>query len=90
MELWVNDIHFDDWQKYRQQLLDVTREDINYVVEKYVLKSMESDKTSKVIFGSAGDSMEAFIERGWKVERFVDELSMKSSNYEDQNDQENQ
>ena len=38
--------------KLRLRALDLTREDLSAVAEKYLMKAIEEGKTSRVVFGS--------------------------------------
>ena len=81
---WLSKIDYEDWQTYRKQLLAVTRDDIIEVSEKYMLDALKKDQTSKVVFGTMKGDLESLMERGWKVERFVENLSMNADNYSEE------
>ena len=87
MSKWYSKIDFEDWQNYRKQLLDVSRDDLKDVIEKHLINSLKKDQTSKVIFGTIKkDELEGQVERGWNVERFVEQLSLNQENYSDESD----
>jgi len=44
--------HDEDRMKLRLRALDVTREDVVAVAEKYLMKAIENGHTSRVVFGS--------------------------------------
>lgn len=88
MRLFLYGIPDEVAQTRREQILGVTKEDLLEVAEKYILESLKNDKTSKVIFGAKNDDLDVFVSRDWKVERFVDGLSLKPQNYDHTNKEE--
>lgn len=49
---------------------------------------MSKGETSQIIFGSKDNKLEDLISRGWKIERFAQELSLSSEIYQQNNDNE--
>lgn len=64
-------------EKFRKDCLEVSGDEVKRVCEKYFLESLANDRSSRVVFGSPNNNMEGFVARGWKVENFVDDLSLK-------------
>ena len=62
-------------------MLDATADDMIDVAQRYILDAMEKDKTSKVIFGAKNENLDIFVSRDWKIERFIEGLSLKPQNY---------
>ncbi len=72
--------------KLRLRALDLTREDLSAVAEKYLMKAIEEGKTSRVVFGSQQAPLAELESKGWSVFNPIDFLSYK---YFDQWNQEN-
>lgn len=69
--------------EFRRQCIETTADDIVEVCRKYLKEPMEKDMSSKVIFGSKDNNLEGMVSRGWKVDKFANELSYDESNYEE-------
>lgn len=63
--------------KLRLRALDVTREDVVAVAEKYIMKAIENGHTSRVVFGSQQAPFSELEAKGWKVHNPIDFLSYK-------------
>ncbi len=61
--------------KLRLRALDVTREDLVAVTEKYIVKAIEDGITSRVVFGSQNANFSELEGKGWKVQNPIDFLS---------------
>jgi len=57
----------DQRLKLRLRALDVTREDLVSVAEKYLAKAMEEGHTSRVVFGSQNSDFGELEGKGWVV-----------------------
>ena len=68
-------------QTRRERLLEVSKDDIIDVANRYLLSAMEKDETHKVILGQNTDKLEMFVKNGWKIERFVAGLSLNQHKY---------
>jgi Zn-dependent M16 (insulinase) family peptidase len=79
---WVYGITDDMRDEYRKRLLDVSKQDLVDVAEKYLYTSVKKGETSQVIFGSQNNDLETLMQRGWKIERPVEELSVQEGSYE--------
>lgn len=55
--------------------LDLTREDLVAVAEKYLIKAIEGGKTSRVVFGSQNADFNGLETQGWRVQNPIDFLS---------------
>lgn len=55
--------------------LDLTREDLVAVAEKYLIKAIEEGKTSRVVFGSQSADFANLETQGWRVQNPIDFLS---------------
>lgn len=77
MSDWITKIDFEDWQKYRLQLLNVKREDLIEVAEKYILKDLKEGNASRATFGHYQKDLKELEEKGWKVHNLVEELKQK-------------
>ena len=63
--------------KLRLRALDVTREDVVAVAEKYLMKAIENGHTSRVVFGSQSAPLKELDEKGWSIFNPIDFLSYK-------------
>ena len=72
----------DKLNLFRRRCLDVTGEEVLDVCKRYLMDRLEKDETSKVIFGSKDNNLEGIVSRGWKVDKFANDLSFNESNYD--------
>jgi len=63
--------------KLRLRALDLTREDLAAVADKYLIKAIEQGHTSRVVFGSQQAPIEEMEAKGWSVFNPIDFLSYK-------------
>jgi Zn-dependent M16 (insulinase) family peptidase len=63
--------------KLRLRALDLTREDLVAVAEKYLIKAIENGRTSRVVFGSQQAPFDELQQQGWSVFNPIDFLSYK-------------
>lgn len=63
--------------KLRVRALELTREDIVGVAEKYLMKAIEDGKTSRVVFGSQNAPLTDLEQKGWNIFNPIDFLSYK-------------
>jgi len=63
--------------KLRLRALDLTREDVAAVAEKYLMKAIENGHTSRVVFGSQQANLSDLEGKGWSVFNPIDFLSYK-------------
>ncbi len=61
--------------KLRLRAMDLTREDVAAVAEKYLMKAVEGGHTSRVVFGSQQAPFEELEGKGWSVFNPIDFLS---------------
>lgn len=52
------------------------------VASKYVLERMAKSETNQIIIGSKENKLETLISRGWKIERFINQLSLNEESYQ--------
>ncbi len=71
----------------RLRALEVRKEDLVYVAEKYMMGAIEQNKTSRVVFGSQSAEFTSLENDGWNIFNPIDFLSYK---YFDQWNQEDQ
>lgn len=74
-------INEEAYQTRREALLGVSKEDLVSVVSGSIMGDVEKEKTSQVVFGASSDSLQYLVARGWRVQRFVDGVSLKKENY---------
>lgn len=55
--------------------MDLTREDLVGVAEKYLVNAFEKGETSRVVFGSQSEDFPGLEGQGWKVQNPIDFLS---------------
>jgi Zn-dependent M16 (insulinase) family peptidase len=63
--------------KLRLRALDITREDLVAVADRYLMKAIENGHTSRVVFGSQQAPFEDLQQQGWSVYNPIDFLSYK-------------
>ena len=81
VNFFISGVSEDQIEVYRNQCLNVTSEDIQKVCQDYFLDPLSNDQSSRVIFGSPSNNLEGFLARGWKIENFVEDLSLKQQDY---------
>ena len=59
----------------RARALDVTREDVMRIAERYMMTNMEEQTTSRVVFGSQQAKFDALEREGWQIFNPIDFLS---------------
>lgn len=80
MQLFLYGITDEQRNERRQKLIEVEADQILEAGQS-LMKDIEQEKTKQTIFGANVDKLQFFISRGWRIERFVEGLSLKSSNY---------
>ena len=60
------------------------------VAVQHVLKRMEKSETNQIIIGSKENKLETLISRGWKIERFINQLSLNEESYQQNYENEEQ
>ena len=60
------------------------------VAGQHVLKRMEKSETNQIIIGSKENKLETLISRGWKIERFINQLSLNEESYQQNYENEEQ
>lgn len=55
----------------------MTKDDLVYVAEKYMMSSIENDRTSRVVFGSQQADFTTLENDGWNIFNPIDFLSYK-------------
>ena len=70
---------YTDEQKMslRLKALDVTRDDLVFVAQKYLMGAIEKNQTSRVVFGSQSADFKSLEGAGWSVFNPIDFLSFK-------------
>jgi Zn-dependent M16 (insulinase) family peptidase len=63
--------------KLRLRAMDVTKEDLVHVAEKYLMSSIEQGKTSRVVFGSQNATFSELEKNNWSIFNPIDFLSYK-------------
>jgi hypothetical protein len=58
------------------------------VTDKYILQKMSKGETNQLIIGSKENKLETLVARGWKIERFIDQLSLNEETYQQNFDNE--
>jgi Zn-dependent M16 (insulinase) family peptidase len=68
---------YSDEQKMRLRLktLQVTKEDLVFVAEKYLMSAIERNETSRVVFGSQNADFTQLRASGWNIHNPIDFLS---------------
>ena len=61
--------------KLRLRALEVRKEDLIYVAEKYLMSAFEKNKTSRVVFGSQNADFASLEKSGWNIFNPIDFLS---------------
>lgn len=65
-------------QHHREQLIGVTREQIQMAAQKYLARPLEKGFSSKVIFGTDKVDKKELREAGWKVQAPIEILAKGS------------
>lgn len=68
---------YTDAQKMRLRLkaLEVRKEDLIFVAEKYMMSAIEKNKTSRVVFGNQNADFKSLESQGWNIFNPIDFLS---------------
>merc|ERR1712060_97351 len=68
---------YSDEQKMKLRLraLEVRKEDLVYVAEKYMMTNIEQNRTSRVVFGSQSADFSTLENDGWNIFNPIDFLS---------------
>ena len=68
---------FTDEQKMllRIRALEVNKEDLVYVANKYLMDAFEKEKTSRVVFGNQNADFKHLESKGWNILNPIDFLS---------------
>ena len=66
-------------EDFRLSCLKVTKNDVIEVCERYLFDSIVDDFSSKIIFGSNDNNLEALVARGWAIHQFSNILSYKKN-----------
>lgn len=61
--------------RLRIKALEVTKEDLVFVAEKYLMSAFEKSNTSRVVFGSQNADFEHLEKAGWNIFNPIDFLS---------------
>lgn len=70
--------HSDESKMHlRLRALEVRKEDLVYVAEKYLMAAIEQDKTSRVTFGSQQANTSELEQNGWNVFNPIEFLSYR-------------
>ena len=73
------DMDFEILKKFRNFIFEIKKKDLMKICDEYLFNKICEDKTSKVIFGSNDNNLEALVSRGWEIELFSDVLSYKKN-----------
>lgn len=70
---------YTDEQKMNMRIraLEVTKDDLVYVAQKYMMANIEEAKTSRVVFGSQAADFAPLESDGWNIFNPIDFLSYK-------------
>ncbi len=60
----------------RKACFAVTQEEVAKVVDLFINQAIISDKSSKVIFGAKSNNLEGFVSRGWRIEKYFQDISL--------------
>ena len=80
LDIFLNGITFEEKNIFRKRLLQVKKEDIQEVVNKYFVKQMKLGITSRSLFGKINDPSENeiddyFLQNDWKITNSLTFLS---------------
>ena len=78
---FLRDYSEDTSERFREDCLAVTGEQVKQVCEEFFLESLAKDESSRVVFGSPSNNLEGFLAKGWLIENFVDDLSLDPQDY---------
>lgn len=59
----------------RLRALEVSKEDLVFTAQRYLMQAIEEDKTSRVVFGSQNADFTTLETEGWNVFNPIDFLS---------------
>ena len=68
-------------QQRRARLLEVSKADLQDVLNSRIMADIEAEKSGQTIFGLNQQDLHFFVTRGWTVERFIEGLSLNEHNY---------
>ena len=66
-----------DRLKLRLRALEITKQDVIHIAEKYMMKAIEEETTSRVVFGSQNAKFDSLESEGWNIYNPIDFLSYK-------------
>jgi presequence protease len=61
--------------RLRLKALEISRDDLVFVAQKYLMNSIEHNKTSRVVFGSQSADFKTLEDGGWNIFNPIDFLS---------------
>jgi hypothetical protein len=61
--------------RLRLKALEVRKEDLIFVAEKYMMSAIEKNKTSRVVFGNQNADFKSLEAQGWNIFNPIDFLS---------------
>ena len=79
-QLFMHGLTDDVRDLRRERLIGMTKDSLGKAASQ-LMDDLEKGQTSQVIFGASSDDLQYFIARGWKIERFVEGLSLKQERY---------
>jgi hypothetical protein len=70
---------YDDQSKLKLRLraLEVTKDELVHLAEKYMMSQIEANRTSRVVFGSQNANFVPLEQEGWNIFNPIDFLSYK-------------
>lgn len=70
---------YDDASKLKLRLraLEVSKDDLVHLAQKYMVTAIEANQTSRVVFGSQTANFGPLEEEGWNIFNPIDFLSYK-------------
>lgn len=67
----------EDKTRLRLRALDITKEDLVFLANKYMMNAVEHGHTSRVVFGSQNADFAQLEKGGWNIFNPIDFLSYK-------------
>lgn len=67
----------EDKSRLRLRALEITKEDLVFVANKYMMNAVEQNHTSRVVFGSQNADFTLLEKGGWNIFNPIDFLSYK-------------
>lgn len=67
----------EDKTRLRLRALEITKEDLVFVANKYMMNAVEQSQTSRVVFGSQSADFTQLEKNGWNIFNPIDFLSYK-------------